>query len=177
MRFHSESKALQGLARVRNEFAKQIRTRYEHRAQPCASCKTPGACCLDEHFVNVRITRLEATAIKRRLAELPEELQLRVSARTEEAIERYGLDRQDVYGAKTYSCPLFEKGIGCLVHDHAKPLPCIAHACYENKEDLPPDNLLTEREIEVDRLNESVYPKPTAWLPLPVAIKTHKPER
>jgi len=157
------------LAKVRDDFARVIRDRYEHVAQPCSSCLTPGACCLDEHFVNVRITRLEAAAIKRRLAELPQDLQAKVEERTEAAIEKYGLDRPDEYGAKTYACPLFEQGVGCLVHDHAKPLPCINHACYDRKEDLPPDELLDERELEIDQLNQRTYGE-SHLVPIPVAI-------
>jgi len=173
----SETKALAKLDSIRNEFAEQIRAGFEHRAKPCSTCETPGACCLDEHFVNVRITRLEAAAIKRRLAELPTELQRKVEERTEAAISRYGLDRPDEYGAKTYSCPLFEPGIRCLVHDHAKPLPCIAHACYDRKDDLPPDELLDEREIEIDQLNLRTYGE-SRLVPIPVAIKQwQKPDR
>jgi hypothetical protein len=57
------------------------------------------------------------------------------------------------------------------VHERGKPLPCVAHACYENKEDLPPDALLARAEETVGELNELVYRKPAVWLSLPVAIK------
>ena len=162
----SESKALIKLGAIRNEFAGEIRRSYEHRATSCATCKTPGACCLDEHFVNVRITRLEASAIGNVLETLPQGLRGRVYLRIVDAIEKYGLNEQS---RETYACPLFEKGIGCLVHATAKPLPCIAHACYERKEDLPPDELLTERESAIDALNRRVYGK-TTYLPIPLAI-------
>jgi hypothetical protein len=166
----SETQGIEMLAALRDDFEREIREGYEHRAQPCSTCQTPGACCLDEHFVNVRITRLDAAAIRRRLGELPVELQRKVEERTEAVIEEYGLDRPDEYGAKTYSCPLFEKGIGCLVHDHAKPLPCINHACYDRREDLPPDELLDEREIEIEKLNQKAYGE--TWLvPIPIAIR------
>ena len=66
---------------------------------------------------------------------------------------------------------LFEKGTGCLVHERGKPLPCIAHACYENKEDLPPGELVAEKEGLVEKLNELTYRKKTRWLPLPIAIR------
>ena len=71
---------------------------------------------------------------------------------------------------KTYACPLFEKGVGCLVHNSAKPLPCIAHACYEREADLPPDELLTEREIKIAELNRKVYGRAEPPVPIPVAI-------
>jgi hypothetical protein len=137
MRPLSETKALSKLEEIRDEFRDLVRRDYEHRAKSCASCETPGACCLDAHFVNVRITRLEAVEISRTLDALPAELRMKVARRIEDSIETYSLE--DSVESKTYSCPLFEKGIGCLVHDKAKPLPCIAHACYERKEDLPPD--------------------------------------
>ena len=163
----SESKALIKLDAIRTEFAGDIRRSYENKAKPCATCEKPGACCLDEHFVNVRITRLEAKAIGNALKSMPSKLKEKVYLRIENAVEKYGLDGRSF---ENYACPLFEKGIGCLVHEIAKPLPCIAHACYERKEDLPPDQLLTEKETEIANLNERVYGELTL-LPLPVAVK------
>ena len=171
MRFISEKKALAKLQNVKNTFAEAIRKGFGHRAKSCSTCSTPGACCLDEHFVNVRITRLEAAAIGQRLDQLSPEHREAVYSRIDDAIEKYQLTEGDEANSRTYACPLFEKGVGCLAHEYGKPLPCIAHACYERKEDLPPDELLTEREIEVDKLNERVYGKPTRSLPLPVAIQ------
>jgi len=171
MRYISEKRALAKLQNIKDVFADTIRNDCEHRAKSCATCETPGACCLDAHFVNVRITGLEAVAINHRLSELSPEHREGVYTRIDEAIKRYGLSDQADASSLTYACPLFEKGIGCLVHHRGKPLPCIAHACYERKEDLPPGELLTERELEVDRLNERVYRKRTKWLPLPVAVK------
>ena len=161
MKLLSESKAIEKLEEIRNEFRGIVRRDYEHRAKSCATCETPGACCLDVHFVNVRITKLEAVAIRKALNELPIALQENIERRIEELTAAEQLT--------TYACPLFEKGIGCLIHETAKPLPCIAHACYERKEDLPPDELLAEREIEIEKLNRRVYRKSTL-LPIPTAI-------
>ena len=162
MRPFSERKALLKLDEIRDEFRHEIRRDYEHRAKSCLTCETPGACCLDAHFVNVRISRLEAAAIRNELEKLSEGLQTRVESRIAEL--------QDQPIAETYYCPLFEKGIGCLVHETAKPLPCIAHACYERKEDLPPDELLAEREVEIEKLNRRVYGR-TTLLPIPLAVR------
>ena len=159
---------------IKDEFSEAIRRGYEHRAKPCATCKTPGACCLDAHFVNVRVTRLEAVAIGQRLNELSPVHREAVYARIENAIAKYGLDFDEESFQGKFACPLFEKGIGCLVHEYGKPLPCIAHACYERKQDLPPDELLAEREIEVEKLNRIVYGSITV-LPLPVAINRLRP--
>ncbi|HJS50345.1 MAG TPA: hypothetical protein VJ781_00475 [Pyrinomonadaceae bacterium] len=156
---------------MKTGFAKTIRNGYELRAKSCATCETPGACCLDAHFVNVRITRLEAVAINWRLDDLSPAHSETVCSRIEDTIQNYGLADHEDAVLQTYACPLFEKGIGCLVHEYGKPLPCIVHACYGRKEDVPPDALLTEREIEVDRLNERVYGRATQRLPLPIAIK------
>jgi hypothetical protein len=158
----AETQALRQLAGIREEFRAQIRSDYEQQAKPCATCETPGACCLDAHFVNVRITKLEAVAVRKELEQLSEELRTKVDSRIAEL--------QDHPIAEKYSCPLFEKGIGCLVHETAKPLPCIAHACYERKEDLPPDELLAKREIKIEKLNRRVYGK-TTFLPIPVAVR------
>ena len=169
MRLLSETKGIARLTAIREEFAREIRTGFEDRARSCSACETPGACCLDEHFVNVRVTRLEGRAIAGRLAGLPTVLREKVRLRAEDQIERHRLDEK-TDPATTYACPLFEKSVGCLVHDTAKPLPCIAHACYERKEDLPPDELLTERETQIAELNRRVYGRAEAPLPIPLVI-------
>src|SRR5688572_3021526 len=102
MRLLSETKGIERLAGVREEFAREIRTGFEHRAKACSACDTPGACCLDEHFVNVRVTRLEGQAITRRLADLPAAMREKVRLRAEEAIERHRLD-ETTDPAKTYA--------------------------------------------------------------------------
>lgn len=170
MKILAEKKALKMLAVIRDEFAADIRTNYEHAAKSCVTCDTPGACCLDAHFVNVHITPLEAVAIRNVIENLPDERRNQVSRRITDTVSRFGLDREGDTFSRTYACPLYEKGTGCLVHDEAKPLPCIQHACYENAADLPPDALQTAAEAAVTRLNERTYGQPQPWLPLPVAI-------
>lgn len=170
MKIISETKGIERLAETRAGFSRDIRDGFEHKAKPCAECEAPGACCLDAHFVNVRISRLEAAAIRQALNDLSPEKKYAVFERVENAIDRFDLTSPQDSSAKTYSCPLFEYGVGCLVHNTAKPLPCIAHACYENQKDLPPDELLAEREIEIVRLNQRVYGRSAPLLPLPVAI-------
>lgn len=128
---------------------------------------TPGACCLDAHFVNVRVSRLETAAIDKHLSTLSPAAKEAVEKRSRVAIEKYLLDEDPT---NTYACPLYETGVGCLVHDVAKPLPCIAHACYESESDLPPDSLVAEKELEIDSLNERVYGRSAQWLPIPLAI-------
>jgi hypothetical protein len=171
MKLLSEKKALEKLHQVKADFQNLIPVGYEHKAKDCLTCETKGACCLDAHFVNVHITRLEAKAIKDRLEKLSTEKQAAVYRRIEETISKYGLFAEGDTFAQTYACPLFEKEIGCLVHEYGKPLPCIQHACYEQKEDLPPDELLTEQEGLVERLNDRTYGKKAQWLPLPVAVR------
>ena len=161
----SETHALERLHKLKSDFAARIRKDYEHRAKDCLTCETQGVCCQDAHFVNVQITRLEAVAIAGVLQDLPQRSE--VLARTVRAVEKFRLkDERSGF----YACPLFEKDVGCLVHERGKPLPCITHACYENKEDLPPDELLHEQEVRVERLNRAVYQKPGVWLSLPLAI-------
>jgi len=172
MKLLSETRALEKLHELKIDFAKTIRDAYEHRAKSCATCETPGACCLDAHFVNVHITRLEAAAIRNVIANFPREKSEELYRRVDETISKYEL----LSKPETYACPLFERGTGCLVHERGKPLPCIAHACYENKKDLPPEDLLVEQEAKVERLNELTYRRPTTWLPLPVAIQAVKDE-
>ena len=152
----SESTGVERLAAIRGDFRREISVRFEHRAKPCSACEAPGSCCLDEHFVNVRVSRLEAAAINRAVKELSEEVRSGVFQRLEQI-------KPD---AEFYACPLYQPGAGCLVHDTAKPLPCIAHACYERREDLPPDELLSTRENEIDQLNRRVYGR--SGLPMPI---------
>lgn len=156
----SESIGIERLATIRGDFRREISVRFEHRAKPCSACETPGACCLDEHFVNVRVSRIEAAAINRAVKDLSEEVRSGVFQR----LERIKPD------AEFYACPLYQPGAGCLVHDTAKPLPCIAHACYERKEDLPPDELLSTREIEIDDLTRRVYGRSTPPMPIHRAL-------
>jgi hypothetical protein len=168
MKILGEKRALERLCEVREDLRERIRSGYENHAKDCRTCETPGACCLDAHFVNVRISRLEAEAIGHVLDRLPEAKRTEIFNRVDHSIKRYDLDGGS---SEKFACPLFEKGTGCLVHLDAKPLPCIQHACYDREEDLPPDELLAEAEDKVDRLSRKVYGKPTAWLPLPLAIR------
>lgn len=102
---------------------------------------------------------------------MPEARRQDVNKRIDETIERYGLNSEGDTFARTYACPLFEAGIGCLVHEAGKPVPCIMHACYENVADLPPDEIQIEQEKLIDDLNTRTYGRTTRWLPLPLAIR------
>lgn len=166
----SEKAALEMLKRIRDEFSEIIRGEFEHRARSCETCDTKGACCLDAHFVNVRITRLEASAIVREIGRFSAAKRTAVRERIIDAVEKFGLD-SDENADKTYACPLFEHGVGCLVHDTAKPLPCIAHACYERKEDLPSEQHLHEREGRIFDISRRTYSPASFPKPLPAALK------
>ena len=164
----SETNAIKKLAAIREEFRGAVAV-YEQRAESCVTCTTQGACCLDAHFVNVRVTRLETQAMRRAIDDLPLALQGKIADRITNTIEIYKLDEALDTATATYACPLFEKGIGCLVHDMAKPLPCIAHACYNHEADLPPDDLLDLAEEKVERLNRQTYGPSTEILSIPIA--------
>ncbi len=153
----AESKALDELQKLKTEYQSFIRTGYEHKAADCAICPTKGACCLDAHFVNVHITRLEAVAIAKTLRNLTGEKQREIYERAVAAVEKYDLKSAGDTFEKTFACPLFEKGVGCLVHLSGKPAPCISHACYERSEDLPPDFLQEEIENSIEKLNKKTY--------------------
>ena len=71
MKRPSEKQALARLQKVKDAYRETIAGGYEHRAKSCLTCETKGACCLDAHFVNVHITRLEAAAIRGVLDNLP----------------------------------------------------------------------------------------------------------
>jgi len=167
----SEKQAIRQLHRLKTDFRNRIKIAYEHAAKDCLTCETKGACCLDAHFVNVHITRLEAAAIQVVLGRLPSDKQGEIYDRIDSTIIKYGLTAEGDTFAKTYACPLFEKGAGCLVHEEGKPLPCILHACYENRNDLPPNELLAEQEVLVERLNRRTYTRQAKWLPLPLFIR------
>lgn len=170
MKLLSERAALDRLAKATSDLKAAIAA-YETRAKSCLKCEVQGSCCVDAHFVNVRITRLEAVAIRNALEGTPAERSDAVKRRISDAIVAYGLDDDRDAGEQTFACPLFEKGIGCLVHEDAKPSPCIVHACYENKPDLPPDELLSEQETLISRLNQRSYGRRQQPLPLPVALE------
>lgn len=173
MKMLAETKALEKLKSLKTKYKNRISDDYEHRAKSCLTCETKGLCCLDEHFVNVHITKLEAVLIKKELQKFSSEKQTEIFNRIENAIEKYDLNSAGDSFEKTFACPLFEKEIGCLIHE-VKPIPCIQHACYERREDLPPDELQTETEEKIERLNEQTYRKSAHWLPLPVWISRLK---
>ena len=169
MKTLSEKQALIKLRELKNDFRARIKQNYEHRAKDCRTCETKGACCLDAHFVNVHITKLEAVLINEKLAKLSLEKQKEVYNRINETIDKYNLSDEGDTFSKTFECPLFEQNVGCLIHE-VKPIPCIQHACYERAEDLPPDELQTAAEQKIERLNEQTYKRIPRWLPLPVQI-------
>lgn len=169
MKIISEKSALERLDKLKIKYRQQISDNYEHKAKDCLTCETQGACCLDAHFVNVHITRLEAVAMRKVLDELNEAKRIEINRRISETIEKYDLKDSGNTFAQTFACPLFEKGTGCLVHS-VKPVPCLQHACYERKEDLPPDTLQAEAENKIERLNQQTYGN-SKWLPLPIWLK------
>jgi hypothetical protein len=171
MRRVSEAEALARLRRGKAAFQTNLKLNYEHRAQDCRACPTPGACCTDAHFVNVHITRLEAVAIRDTIAHTPrlDEVGRRaLYERAREAVSRYGLRATGDTFARTYSCPLYVAGTGCLVHRRVKPAPCVQHACYEDWTDVPPAELQWREERRLEQLNTEAYGAAWAWLPLPV---------
>lgn len=171
----SERKALETLRDLREDFSKRIRDGFEHRAAPCETCSTPGACCLDAHFVNVHISKLESVAISQTVEALEDALKKRVVERIDHTIKAYKLSSEgDTYQQK-FACPLFEKSIGCLVHETGKPVACTIHACYERAEDLPPNELQFAQEQLIDDLNARTYGRRDPWLPLPLAIRKVMP--
>jgi hypothetical protein len=171
----AETKALSELHKIKIAYQAFIKTNYEHRAADCTVCPTKGACCLDAHFVNVHVTRLEAAAIRKTLSKLELEKQEKIYHRAAETIEKYDLRMPGDTFQKTYACPLFEKNVGCLVHAEGKPTPCISHACYENQADLPPDALQAKIEIQIERLNNRCYGVNAPALPLPLWVDLISP--
>lgn len=171
MKFLSEKQALVKLSYLRENFAQSIRDGYEHKAASCLTCTTPGACCLDAHFVNVHISRLEAAAIRNKIDTLSGELRADVFERIHRSIAEYGLSAEGDTFDRKFACPLYEKGVGCLVHEEGKPAACTVHACYENPADLPPDELQIVQEQKIDDLNARTYGRRDQWLPIPLAIR------
>ena len=171
MRKLSEDEALARLQRSKAAFQTHVKLNFEHRARDCRACPTPGVCCTDAHFVNVHITRLEAVAVRETIERTPRltgEDKRAVYVRAREAVERYGLSAAGDTFAQTYSCPLFVKDVGRLVHRRAKPAPCIQHACYDDWADAPPPAAQWREERRVEQLNSEVYGAAWAWLPLPL---------
>lgn len=167
MKIISEKKALEQLDKIKTIYRNEIQSLYETKAKNCLTCETKGACCVDEHFVNVQISRLEAVSILNHIKNSDADKQTEISHRTKKIVEKYDLKNAENAFAKTFACPLFEKERGCLIHP-VKPVPCIQHACYERREDLPPDELQFKTEEKISALNEKTYRRKSIWLPLPV---------
>lgn len=179
MRKLSENEALARLQRSKAAFQTHVKLNFEHRARDCRACPTPGVCCTDAHFVNVHVTRLEAVAVRETIERTPRltaEERRAVYVRAREAVERYGLTAAGDTFAQTYSCPLFVKDVGCLVHRRAKPAPCIQHACYDDWADVPPPAPQWREERRVEQLNSEVYGAAWDWLPLPLWLTLVDPE-
>jgi hypothetical protein len=179
MRKLTETEALAKLKQGKAAFQTHIKFNFEHRAVDCRACPTPGVCCTDAHFVNVHITRLEAVAIRETLERTPrltDEERRAVYQRAREAVGRYGLSAAGDTFAQTFACPLFVKGTGCLVHQRAKPAPCVQHACYEDWSDVPPQDLQWREERRIEQLNAEVYGAAWDWLALPVWLTLVDPE-
>ena len=179
MRKMTEARALAKLQQSKAAFQTHVKLNFEHRALDCRACPTPGVCCTDAHFVNVNITRLEAVAIRetiKRTPRLTDEERRAVYKRAREAVARYGLSASGDTFARTYSCPLFVKDVGCLVHRRAKPAPCIQHACYDDWSDVPPLDLQWREERRVEQLNSEVYGAAWAWLPTPLWLTLVDPD-
>ncbi len=173
----SEQTALTELRRVKDLYRRFINDNFEFAAKDCSVCPTFGACCVDEHFVNVHITKLEAAAIEKTLAEkLSEAERQKVDERIAQTIEKYELTESGETFAQTFACPLFEPKIGCLVHREAKPAACISHACYERPENLPPQCLQDRVERKIEKLNQEVYADDWRWLPLPIQLRINNYE-
>ncbi|MFV0389636.1 MAG: hypothetical protein ACK5NT_12870 [Pyrinomonadaceae bacterium] len=166
-----ETTALRRLKLIRESFRITIKHEYEHKAKDCLNCNEMGSCCLDAHFVNVHISRIEAVAIIKALDSQDIHFRAHLAERIRSVSTKLKNETGSVEYGKTYTCPLFEKGIGCLVHHDAKPVPCISHGCYENRHDQPPEELLEEKERELSRLNSQTYGLAWNWLPLPVWLE------
>ncbi|MEJ7698162.1 MAG: hypothetical protein WKF71_00735 [Pyrinomonadaceae bacterium] len=78
MKMLTETRALNELSKLKTVYQNFIKTNYEQNAENCETCPTKGSCCLDAHFVNVHITRLEAVAIGDTLGKLDVEKQKEV---------------------------------------------------------------------------------------------------
>jgi len=153
-----ETKALVQLRRVKQGFSDYISQNYASKAKDCRTCTT--VCCQDSEFVNVNITRLEAVAIWQALknsSRVSQEKFKEIIDRTRKTVAKYQLKMAGDTFSQTYSCPLFETGIGCLVHWKAKPAPCIQHGCYDDWHDLPDTKEFTRVERKVEQLNNRVY--------------------
>ena len=166
MKTRSEKEGLNAVESLRNDFREIIESTYESKAKDCLTCEVQGICCTDEHFVNVQITRLDAEAIGESLLKMSSNTYEKVISRNKTALRSLQNNPE-----ATYSCPLFEPNIGCLVHETAKPFACINHACYESPDDLPPDELLETVESKLNKLNDRVYRSNWSWLPIPLWIE------
>jgi hypothetical protein len=161
--------ALIDLKNLKDSYRTFIGENFEFNAKDCGVCDTRGACCIDAHFVNVHITRLEAESIVRTLTSKGKLTD--VLTRNVATIEKYGLKETGDTFNQTFACPLFEKDAGCLVHHEGKPAPCIQHACYEKQSDLPPQFLQDRIEAKIETLNRDAFGEEPNWLPLPLWLE------
>jgi hypothetical protein len=158
----------QKLKNIKSSFKILIEENFEFKAKSCITCETQGICCTDAHFVNVHITQLDAIAISNKL-KTDGKFEV-ASERTKQTIADYSLSELGDTFKQKYSCPLFEKSVGCLIHGDYKPVPCMSHACYEREEDLPPQFLQDRVEAKIENLNVETLGE-NKWLPLPIWLE------
>lgn len=135
---NAKAAAFAWLRRLKQRFARYIGKTYGHLAADCAVCPTP--CCADAQFVNVHIVRLEAEAMLETLRRSPKhgpDKVREVLARAHAAVVRYGLTETGDTFAQTYACPLFEPGVGCLVHWKASRRPAFSTAVTSDGKTCP----------------------------------------
>jgi hypothetical protein len=168
MKFLPETTGIELLARARIALRSSVSVN-EVKAKDCGACETRGSCCTDIHFVNVRITKLEAKVMTTWVSTLPTKIRNQVVNRVVETARELMRGGNSDRETEFYSCPLFHEDLGCIVHD-VKPGACIHHACYERKEDLPPAGFLEEYEEEIVALNRRVYGKEVVAQSIPIAL-------
>jgi Fe-S-cluster containining protein len=145
------------LVRASDRAAREVRS--------CEGC--PAKCCR-VGFNSMKITRIEAEALRRRLAKpdlaplLPEILR-----RAEEEVRTRGLATDP---DATYDCPLLSPEGRCLVHGPAQPAGCLTFRPVSDggcDHDLP---LFHRREPEIAKAERAAWGRLAPVLSIPEAI-------
>jgi Fe-S-cluster containining protein len=155
---------LKALGRVKERFVR----RSDRAARTVRSCSTCDAHCCKVGFNSMKVHRIEAEALRRRLLE-PDLAPLRpeILAKARREIEERGLtDDPDA----SYTCPLLSDDGQCLVHGPAQPAGCLSFSPVSDGGCDHDFEFFERQEEEIYAAGKLAYGKEQRPVSIPVAL-------
>ena len=157
-------KALEALARVKAAFVGKSDTAATN-VRSCAGCD---ARCCKVGLNSMRVHRIEAEALKRRIEQ--EDLRAMIPtivAKAKSEVRERGLEANS---DATYTCPLLSDEGHCLVHGPAQPAGCLTFSPVDDggcDHDL---GFFGKHVKGISKAEKKAYGRESEPLPIPVAL-------